>query len=69
MKAYELPVKLDRDGKVELPANLTRVLEEASEVRMILLVENADEQSWTQLSREQFAAGYSDADSVYDTVE
>lgn len=69
MKAYELPVKLDRDGKVELPTDLAKVLKETSEARMILLVESADSQGWAQLSREQFAAGYSDADSVYDTLE
>ncbi len=68
MKAYELPVKLDRGGKVELPADLAKVLTEASEARMILLVESPDDQGWAQLSREQFSAGYSDADSVYDIL-
>ena len=69
MKAYELPVKLDQNGKVELPTNLAKVLEEASEARMILLVESASDKGWAQLSREQFAAGYADADSAYDTLE
>ena len=68
MKAYELSVKLDSDGKVELPANLTQMLKEASEARIILLVESADDEGWAQLSRKQFAAGYSDTDSIYDTL-
>ena len=69
MRAYELPVKLDQDGKVELPADIKEVLKEAAEVRMILLIEGNDERDWAQASREGFAAGYGEADSVYDALE
>ena len=69
MRAYELSIKLDRDGKVELPADLTKILEEASEARIILLVEDSKDREWARLSREQFVKGYSDADSIYDSLE
>ena len=69
MRAYELPIKLDRDGKVELPAGIKEVLKEAAEVRMILLIEGNDEEDWAQETQKQFVAGYDEADSVYDVLE
>lgn len=68
MKAYEFPIKMDRDGRIEVPDDLKSVLPADRNVRVILLVdETTDEQSeWKQNTAEQFLAGYAEADSIYD---
>ena len=40
-------------------------------IRVIVLInESADEeQAWARLTAEQFLAGYSDADAIYDQLE
>lgn len=67
MKVFEVPVKLSKEGRVELPNELVNLVR-ASHTRMFLLIDS-DEESWAGLSQAQFAAGYADADSIYDTFE
>lgn len=67
MKAYELPVELSEEGKIELPHELLKVVR-ASRTRMLLLIDS-DEEGWAELTQAQFAAGYAEADSIYDTLE
>jgi hypothetical protein len=70
MKAYEIPVKVAAEGKMELPDALLAVLPRNQTVRVIILVpESADREedtAWSRLATEQFLAGYSETDSVYD---
>jgi len=72
MKAYELPVKVTPEGRLELPETLSVLLPRDQIVRVIILVPeptDAEEQAaWSRLTAEQFFAGYSEADSIYDTV-
>ncbi|ADI13227.1 hypothetical protein [Truepera radiovictrix] len=65
MKAFEVPVKLS-EGKLELPDELLGLAQNPS-ARLLLLVDEEDD--WVRLSETQFAAGYTDADSIYDTLE
>lgn len=67
MKVFEVPVKLSKEGKVELPSELVSLVR-ASSARILLLIDS-DEEGWAGLSKAQFAAGYADADSIYDTLE
>jgi len=70
MKAYELPAKITPEGNLELPERLRRLLPAGRAARVIVLISDpadADEQNaWEQLTADQFCAGYSAADAVYD---
>ena len=72
MKAYEIPLKVTAEGKIELPDALLALLLPGQTVRAIILVpEPADQEKdaeWSQLATAQFLAGYSEADSIYDGV-
>ncbi|MBM4044046.1 MAG: hypothetical protein FJ279_02950 [Planctomycetes bacterium] len=71
MKAYEFLTKVTPDGRLEVPATLAKVMPGDSTVRVIVLVsETPDEEdaAWGRLTAEQFMAGYSDADAIYDKV-
>ena len=69
MKAYEIPVKVTAEGKVELPDALLASLPRNQVVRVIILVPeplDQEEEAWADLAAAQFLAGYSEADSIYD---
>jgi hypothetical protein len=72
MKAYEFPVKVTSDGKLALPDNFLKLLPDNQVVRIVLLVSeptDVEEQAaWSQLTSEQFLAGYSEADTIYDRI-
>jgi hypothetical protein len=72
MKAYEFPCKVTPEGRLELPEALTKLLPANQVVRVIILLseptEREDEEAWTRLTAEQFFAGYSEADAVYDEI-
>ena len=70
MKAYEFPVKVNASGQIELPDALLALLPLDQLVRVIILVpEQTDKdeiEAWSNLTAEQFLAGYSESDSIYD---
>jgi hypothetical protein len=72
MKAYEIPIKVTKEGKIELLDALLELLPREQVVRVIILVPeptDAEEQAaWSRLTAEQFFAGYSKADSIYDRI-
>jgi len=72
MKAYEFPTKVTPDGKLELPDKLLKLLSDNQIVRVIILISEptdiGEQSAWFRLTAEQFFAGYSEADSIYDKV-
>jgi hypothetical protein len=72
MRAYEIPVRVSSDGRLELPESLMKLLPANEVVRVIVLVAEPDDtqeqRTWNHLAAEQFLAGYDDADSIYDRV-
>lgn len=72
MRAYEFPIKVTPDGKLELPGALLKLLPDNQVVRVIILIsESTDKEeqaAWSRLTVEQFFAGYSEADAVYDRI-
>jgi len=72
MKAYEFPVKVTADGRLVMPDALLKLLPTNQIVRIILLVSeptDIEEQAvWSRLTAEQFFAGYSEADAIYDRI-
>lgn len=72
MKAYEMPVKISDDGKLELPQNFVKLLPHDKLIKIILLIpeldENIEDKEWSKLTADQFLNGYSDSDSIYDRL-
>ena len=72
MKAYEIPLKITAEGKIELPDALLALLPHGQTVRAIILVpEPADHEenaAWTQLAAAQFLTGFNEEHSIYDGV-
>ena len=72
MRAYEFPVKVAPDGSLTLPDSLPRLLQGYQVVRVIVLVSEPtdieEQAAWSQLTAEQFFAGYSEADAIYDRL-
>ncbi len=72
MKAIEFQTNITPDGKIEVPGSYIKELKRKQAVRVIVLISetkvSSEEQIWKHLTEEQFLAGYSDADAVYDQV-
>lgn len=72
MRAYEYPVKVTPEGKLELPEALQAVLPPNQVVRVIVLInepsDSKEQTEWAALTVEQFSAGYSEADAAYDAL-
>jgi hypothetical protein len=72
MRAYEFPIKVTPDGKLELPGALLKLLPDNQVVRVIILIsepmDKEEQADWSRLTVEQFFAGYSEADAVYDRI-
>ncbi len=72
MKAYEFPARVSAEGEIRLPEHLLRLIPPESLVRLILLVsepaDGTEASNWDRLTAEQFLAGYSDEDAIYDHV-
>ncbi len=70
MKAYEFPIKVNAEGKLDIPSAITEILPSGQVVRMIILIrepeEDNEQAAWSDLAAEQFLAGYSEADAIYD---
>ncbi len=70
MKAYEIPLKLDKNGKLNIPEKVMALLKKDESIRTIFLInENEDDEiSWRMMVKDQFLKGYSETDAVYDKI-
>ena len=72
IKAYERPLKVTDDGKLELPADLVAELPPGEFLRVIILVPESSgsnrDDAQRRLTAEQFAAGYAESDAIYDAI-
>jgi len=72
MKAYEIPIKVTREGRIELPDALLELLPREQVVRLIILIpeltDSEERAAWSRLTADQFFAGYNEADSIYDRI-
>jgi len=72
MRAYEFPVRVTPEGKLELPDALLKLLPSNQIVRVIILInEPVDmkaQAAWSRLTAEQFFAGHTEADAIYDRI-
>ncbi|MBD1874579.1 hypothetical protein H6F75_13900 [Nodosilinea sp. FACHB-131] len=72
MKAYEFAGEVTADGQLKLPESALAQLVGHHAVRVIVLVQDLpeveEEAEWSAMVAEQFLAGYSEADAIYDTL-
>jgi hypothetical protein len=70
MKALEFTSSLNADDTLTVPSVVAQQVRSLGlPLRVLLLVAESEERdSWEQLTAEQFFAGYSDADKVYDSL-
>jgi hypothetical protein len=69
MKALEFETTLTSDSSLKVPESVAAQIPKQEAVRVIVLLpDNSDDADWQQLTREQFLAGYSEHDSIYDAV-
>jgi hypothetical protein len=72
VRAYEFISKLTPEGKLELPREVLAILPVNQMIKVILLVDelanNVDKDAWATLAAEQFVSGYSEPDSIYDSI-
>ena len=73
MQVYEVPIDITSEGNLELPEVLLERIRRGQSVRVIALLDepegDEDDIAWAGLSTEQFFAGYSEADAIYDAIE
>jgi hypothetical protein len=67
MKAYEFALKLNEQGLVELPVHVKKALEAGGDAKLVLLLEEAEDEdrAWEQMGAEAFFAGDDDTDDIY----
>ena len=72
MKAFDVPIKVTPDGRVEFPESVLSQLPTDQTVRAIILVgeptDSEDQAAWSRLTAEQFFRGYDEADGIYDQL-
>jgi len=67
MKTVEYLAKILPDGHLSLPEELQDRLKPDGNVRVMLFLEE-EEASWRSFVMNQFLAGYSEEDSIYDRL-
>lgn len=72
MKAYEFAGEVTADGELKLPKTVLSQLAGHQSVRVIVIVQDSseadDKAAWQALATEQFLAGYSSEDAIYDAL-
>jgi hypothetical protein len=68
MKAFEFQVEPPTDGVISLPPDIVGEVAAASNVKVIVLVQDAEDDAWNKLTTEQFLRGYAPSDAIYDDL-
>ncbi len=69
MKAVEFKAKM-KNRLIRVPKDISAELSEDKEVRVIVLLdefEESEDSNFKKLTKDQFLAGYSDSDAIYDS--
>jgi hypothetical protein len=70
---YSVSIEVKDEGKLELPDSLVKRLRPGSLVHIVLAPNESrrdiESREWANLTAQQFMAGYSQADSIYDTLD
>lgn len=68
MEAYEFPVKISSDRKIEIPDKYKKNISPNQEVNVIILIKDETEEDWNNLTLKEFFEGYNEKDSIYDKL-
>ena len=68
MEAYEFPVKISSDRKIEIPDKYKNNISPNQEVNVIILIKDETEVDWNNLTLKEFFEGYNEKDSIYDKL-
>jgi len=68
MKAWEFESRLANTEQIQIPSGIAQQIPEGSAVRVILLFDTDEDESWHQLSLERFSAAYAEEDAVYEKL-
>ena len=69
MKAIEFTTSLHSTTAINIPASFQHKFEAGQEIKVIILpLNSAENDDWNDLTTKAFFSGYSDEDSVYDTL-
>jgi hypothetical protein len=68
VKAVEFESQVAPSDQIPVPGEIARQIPAGSNVRVILLWGEGEQDDWRELSRERFAAAYAPEDSIYETL-
>ncbi len=69
MKALEFPSSLSPDGSLFVPREIAQSIPSGQPLRvLVLLSEGESDEAWEQLAAIEFGQGYSEGDSLYDSL-
>ena len=66
MNALEFESRLTNKDRIQVPPEVARQIPQGSAVRVILLFDSGEDESWRRLSSERFASAYSEEDAVHE---
>jgi hypothetical protein len=69
MKALEFDGQVANHGQIRVPHDIADQIPDGTVVRVILLVDAGEDESWRQLCLDRFSAAYSEEDSVYEKLD
>ncbi|MBF0389531.1 MAG: hypothetical protein HQK71_05435 [Desulfamplus sp.] len=67
MKAYECYASIMADGQLSIPLKIANKLKTPTKIRVMIFVEDEDTE-WNDFTMTQFFNGYSEEDSIYDSL-
>ncbi len=68
MEAFEFPVKISKDKRIDIPDKYKKNLLPDQEVKVIILIKDEAEEDWNRLTLREFFEGYDSKDSLYDKI-
>ncbi len=68
MQTYECVATIEKQGFLRLPEHLGKIIEPRQKVRILVMLEDEEERAWNTFVAEQFINGYSEQDSIYDSL-
>ena len=69
MKALEFDGQVANHDQIRVPPDVAEQIPEGSVVRVILLLDTGEDESWRQASLDRFSAAYSEEDAVYEKLD
>jgi hypothetical protein len=69
MKALEFDGQVANHDLIRVPPHVAEQIPEGSLVRVIILLDAGEDESWRRASLDRFSAAYSEEDAVYEKLD